>query len=456
MDRRAVAAAAVLTAVLAIVTSLPGSVPVAAEAAPGAPPNVILILSDDQHPATLERMPYLSSRDDWLRFDNAITNLALCCPARATLLTGLNSHHHKIVSNEDAPKFDGRSTLAVWLQAAGYETAYFGKYLNGFPWSQPADYIPEGWDRWVAFAGKQGYESFNANIDGEVRAFPGDEVYSEDFFADAAVDYIEGASGPYFAFVSAFAPHEPATPPARHEYAEVAPYPPRPALDEQNVNDKPFWVRELPRVDPAAMEAGLARQERALLGLDDAVRRIFAALEQSGGLENTIVVYSTDNGLSWGEHRHVGKVCPYEECVNVPFLVRGPGIEPGSTDALIGNVDFAPTIADYAGAEPQAPVDGRSLRPLLDGEKSRVRGGVLITRGAGGPRFRFLGVRTKNFKYVRYRFSREKELYDLRADPHELKSVDGKRAYEETERKLRRQLRELRLERSSCGPECVR
>lgn len=417
-------------------------------------PNVIVVLSDDQHPATLERMPYLNSRPDWLQFENAITNLPLCCPARASLLTGLNAHHHGIERNEDAPEFDRRRTVADWLQAAGYETAYFGKYLNAFPWGKPPGYIPNGWDHWVAFSGKQGYESFQANDNGTVTYYPGTAVHADDLFAGEAIEYVSSAEGPYFAFVSFFGPHEPWSAPARHAYAEVEPYPSRPSLNEKNVRDKPLWVRRLPLVDAVQMEADLAGQERSLLAVDDAIRGIFAALEANGQLDNTIVIYSTDNGFSLGEHRHFGKSCAYEECVNVPLLIRGPGIGPGSTGAPVSNIDLAPTIADYAEAAALDPVDGHTLRPLLEGERKNIRSGVLITRPDGARATRFWGIRTKSFKYVEYRDQADNELYDLRVDPHELRSVAGKRAYVGRERRLARRLKALRKEQPRCGAGC--
>lgn len=409
-------------------------------------PNVVVILTDDQRNDSIAAMPYVSSRQDWVEFDQALVNTSLCCPSRATLLTGLTSDHHGIRRNEDAPKFDGRVTIADRLDAAGYETGFFGKYLNAFPWGREPGYRPDGWDRWVSYSGTQAYRNFDLNVDGTVTRTDPVE-HSTDLFTDAATDFIDGAAGeqPFFALVSYFAPHGPSTPADRHENTIV----PEPLFDERfleaDVTDKPRWIRRQPLPRRREMIEIREEHDRALLAVDEGVEAIFGALAAAGELDETIVIFSSDHGIAMGEHRYDKKTCPYEVCSRVPLLVRMPGLAGREEGALVSNIDLMPTIADYTRVDP-GPVDGTSLRPLFERTSRKIHNGILLRRARGAKNKLFSAIRTRRYKFVIYTKTKERELYDLRRDPLELDNLlyEGSKKSVKKSQRLKKRLVELR------------
>lgn len=435
-----------LGALLAVAAASDGAG--AAPAASAERPNVVLILSDDQHVDSLSAMPFVSAREDWVEFTSAIANTALCCPSRASFLTGQTSHHTGVISNGMGPKLEGVPTVADWLQGSAYETAFFGKYLNKFPWDLGEAHIPSGWDHWNAFTGNQSYVGYSANENGSISRHDDPERdYATDYFARAAAEYVETQEGPFFALVSLFGPHGPFRPAPRHAGVEVPEPVPGPAFAEADVSDKPSWVRELSPLDRERALEVRRQHDRALLAVDDAVREIFDALRRGGKLDETVVVYSTDHGIAFGEHNLRGKNCAYEACSRIPFLVRAPGVEGGTVETPVGNIDFAPTLMDWAGIEPGAPVDGRSFRPLLERDPDARRARALLLRRGAGPRpLRYWGLRTKRFKYVRYPATGERELYELRRDPDELKNLYAgeRRKWRRVGRTLQRRVVALR------------
>lgn len=391
-------------------------------------PNIVMIFSDDQQYQTLRAMPYLRKRDDWVNFGNAMVNTALCCPSRATALTGLTSTNNGIESNSEAAQFKGQSTIADWLSADGYRTGFIGKYFNKFPWDEAEDYIPDGWDYWVSYSGKQGYRDYTLNDNGRLSFRDQPRDYSTDVFTDGAVEFIEASSGsePFFSFVSYFGPHGPWTPPGRYKDADVPRIPRHDSYLERDVSDKPEWISqlELPnRKKRRELREDRLKHQRAMLAIDDGVRRIFKALEETGELDETIVVYTTDHGISFGDHRYTKKNCLHESCSRVPLLIRVPGLEGRRENALVGNIDLTPTFADYAGIETGRPVDGRSLRPILEQERKRLHKGIYLRRAQGSKPKRYKALRTKRFKYGAYDKTGERELYDLRRDPYELENL---------------------------------
>ena len=181
------------------------------------PPNVLMVVTDDQAAGTVKRMPYLRDAEGWTRFDSFYVNNPLCCPSRATMLTGLYSHHTGVETNDDAPRFDDSSTLATWLDAAGYETGLFGKYLNDYPWGRGSDYVPQGWDRWAAFKGDPGYYDYTLiGSRGRERFGRAAADYSTDVLANRTADFIADAGEPFFAYYAPYAPHSPRTAAPRH------------------------------------------------------------------------------------------------------------------------------------------------------------------------------------------------------------------------------------------------
>jgi len=373
-----------------------------------------------------------------VRFENAFAVNPLCCPSRATILTGLNSHSTLVYRN--APpfggwaSFDDSSTIATWLDAAGYRTGYVGKYLNGY---KVLD-VPPGWDRWFGY--EAWYYNYRVSDDGSPRQFgSAPEDYSTDVLTREAVSFVESAGAePFFLVYAPFAPHAPATPAPRHADALPDLEPLRPAsYNERDVSDKPTWQRRKPRMSEAQSlaidELGKAMR-RSLLAVDEGVAALLDALERTGRLANTLIVFTSDNGLLWGEHRWGNmKVVAYEESIRIPLVVRWDalGPEPRLETRLATNLDFAPTFAELGEAAPPR-VEGRSLVRLLRDEPTSWRSRFGLEHLPwSGDRSRYVpaycGVRTVRWKYVVYP-THEEELYDLAADKHELTNRAGRAA----------------------------
>lgn len=393
---------------------------------------------DDLNFATVQQMPELRSAviDEGASFQNAFISYPLCCPSRATILTGLYAHNHDVRGN--APPDGGfqkfrsegyeESTIAVRLQGEGYETALFGEYLNYYLDEDPT-HVPPGWEEWHA-RGDIAYYDYELNEDGEIVPYGND---TEDYFTDVltreATDFVWRAtsdSRPFFLYLAPAAPHEPAIPAERHQGAfadEKAPRPP--SFDEEDVSDKPSWIRNLDRLSDEQISEIDDRYRNwlaSMLAVDEMVASLVQELEAAGELGNTFIFFTSDNGYHQGEHLiDYGKNTPYEESARVPLFVRGPGVPAGSkVERLALNTDFAPTFADLAGIEISA--DGRSLAPLLRGEDPAWRSAVLLEGFPGGNPPSYEAVRTETHKYVEHD-NGETELYDLEADPYELKSI---------------------------------
>ncbi|HWO71570.1 MAG TPA: sulfatase [Actinomycetota bacterium] len=403
-------------------------------------PNVVIVLTDDQPWWTIPHdpppMPWLQARledpaDHWVRFPLAFVNVPLCCPSRASLLTGRYAHRTGVLTNRDGARLDERDTIAVRLRDAGYHTGYVGKYLNGYPFGR-GPYVPPGWDRWTAKWQGSGATVYLDHVlieDGlAVRhgSSPGD--YLTDVLASRAVRFVREAprDRPFLLVFAPTAPHAPWMPAPRHEGTFLAAdFPDPPSFDLADVGDGPGWVRALPRLpDPGGLRAVRRDAAEALLAVDEAVRAIVEALRARGDLERTAIFVLTDNGAAFGEHRWVGKGCPYDECARIPFLVRLPGARPGARPDLASVVDVAPTVAELAGV-PLPGADGRSLLPALEGRPAPPRPGVLL-EWAGDPTIpAWWAVRTPSSLYVEYATG-ERERYDLRRDPWALRNLAGR------------------------------
>lgn len=426
-------------------TTGPATAPDAA--AQSASPNVILIVTDDQPYGSVDRMPFLSAEPSFTDFTAYYDNNPLCCPTRATLLTGLYSHNHRIVTNLVAEEFDPSSTLATWLQGNDYETALFGKYLNLYPWSKGADYIPPGWDSWAAFAGEGEpyYEYTLLEPDGPTDYGSGVSDYSTDVIARKAAHFIKRASEPFFLLFSPSGPHAPRTPAPRHETAfDDEPVDLPPNFNRAATHSPGYWA-ELPDVSKAETAAEARSQWETLLSVDDAVKGLFDAVAARGELDDTIVIFLSDNGYALGAHRNRRKDCPYEECIHVPLLVRWPAEQTGGAiDALVSSVDIAPTIAEMTGTTIPAPVDGESLVPLLTGAETTLDRPVLLQHVFyEGTAPSFWGIRTEKWMYAEYDTG-ETELYDLESDPYELTNLAGEAAYAEPVAELAAEIERLR------------
>ncbi len=419
------------------------------EAARDNRPNIVVVMTDDQYNTTLKDMPYVQSRNDWARFSNAIVGTALCAPSRSTFLSGQTSTHTGVDRNSTTTLFKGRSTVADWLGDSGYTTAYVGKYLNKFPWDEKDTYVPHGWDYWAGYSGPERYFDFTLNQNGTLVDYAGPNHYSTDVLSDQASSFINdvNTNKPFFEFVAYNSPHSPWTPPKRYADAQVRKLAKTKAFLERNVKDKPKWIRGLHPPPRKKLIEDRIKHNQALLAIDDGVEQIFQSLKDRGLLDNTIVVFTTDHGIAIGEHNYNHKNCSYDICVRVPLLVRGPGVDPGTVRGLVGNTDFAPTIADWADIRTGRAVDGRSFQPLLDGRKAKLHKGVLLRRAHGQGERIYWGVRTSRWKYVEYSRTGEKELYDLKHDPDEVKNLMAgkhKQRYKKKAAALHRRIETMR------------
>jgi N-acetylglucosamine-6-sulfatase len=420
------------------------------------PPNIVVIVTDDQSigslPSEPAAMPWLQAQladpeAHWVTFTDAVVSTPLCCPSRATMLTGRYARRTGVVDNESGQLLDDTDTVAVWLHDAGYRTALVGKYLNRYPFDGDI-YIPPGWDRW--FAKENATESttyYDYNVADQLRLeqighTPAD--YATDLLARTALDVVRSAPGdrPWLLWFTPIAPHGPRTPAPRyaHAFDDVTLPPP----DDRVLNDvegKPAWSRRLPAIDAvrlAALQRDRLSERRALLAVDDAVRQLYEAVAARGELDRTVFLFLSDNGFAYGEHRWEGKGCPYEECIRVPFAIRSPWADSRRVDDVVANVDLAPTIAALAGVVATPPQDGVSLASIVRGEASHPppRACLVIDWPAGFSALpTWVGLRTQRFVFVRDQDG-TLELYDLVADPHELRNLATERRWSATLRRL--------------------
>ena len=454
----------------------------AAPARAQSPPNVVVLMTDDQTQASLPYMPQTAQllSDEGTVFDQAIASFPLCCPSRATHLTGQYAHNHGVLHNSGPfggfKRLQHLETLPVWLQRAGYRTMHVGRYLNGYEY---ADGVPAGWEDWHGspHSGAFNYTRWRVNENGSLVTYPQPsrpDEYLTDYQARRATDLIDRAAPserPFFLQLWFVAPHrggpgdpdDPRTlgtpsPAPRHRDALAgAPMPRPPSFDEANMFDKPQVVGDRPRLTPeraAAIEENWRQELESLQAVDDAVARIVGALERSGELANTLIVYTSDNGFMHGEHRAQGeKVLLYEESIRVPLILRGPGIPRRWRDPRpVANVDVVPTILDATGASPGRPLDGRSLLEMEEDRGVWLGRDLLIENGNGAnnvPAYRAL--RTNGFLYAEHRTTGEFELYDLERDPYQLQSRHSDPGYTGVRQRLAARLAALR---SCAGSSC--
>ncbi len=361
--------------------------PAAAELAARA--NVVVIMTDDQTLSAMSVMPKTRRLigGAGIDFERSYVTDPLCCPSRATFQTGQYAHNHGVISNggpNALPALRRRDTIGVWMRRAGYRTGFVGKYFNGYD-EKRATRVPPGWDEWYALVDptSQNYVEYELSENGELVHYgPDPAEYKTTVLGEKAIGVIRAAAGrrrPFFLYVGFNAPHAPATPAPEDSGALAGLEAPRtPNFNEEDLSDKPSFLSEREPADGLPARVAASQQEvlESLLAVDRQVRAIVRALKKAGELEDTYVVFTSDNGYFAGEHRiEYGKLLPYEESSRVPLLIRGPGIPAGSSsEALVGNIDLAPTITEIAGAEPTLDYDGRSLLPLRDRPSPRGRG----------------------------------------------------------------------------------
>jgi N-acetylglucosamine-6-sulfatase len=463
-------------------------------------PNIVLVMTDDQHADSVRYMPQLQRliAGRGVTFDNSYATYSLCCPSRATWLTGQYSHTHGVRTNtlpsggysKLAPTLS--NSLPVWLQRTGYHTAHIGKFLNGYGTTSPDTEVPPGWSEWYgslddpdAFTGgtytMYGYTlNENASIVhyGSTPDVVDPATYQTDVYSAKAQDFIRRRAPkrkPFFLSVAPLASHgeaagacacpdnNPRAAP-RHEGALAGePLPKPPNYDEADVSDKPQAIQSLPAVGPTA-EATITARYRArlesLLAVDEMVANLVATLKAKRELKNTVIIFTADNGFFHGEHRvRNGKVRLYEPSIRVPLVIRGPGVPKGKRRAQpAGNIDLAPTILDFANAKAGRTQDGRSLLPLIEDKLLDWGRGIVIEAFFNAdpgedpetPDTNFQAVRTSRYLFARYGTG-ESELYDLLSDPFELQSRHNDSAYAPVRASLDRLLAQLK---SCTGRSC--
>lgn len=400
-------------------------------------PNIVFILTDDQRwdEMSIAGHPFLKTPNidrvgrEGAHFKNCFVSIPLCSPSRASFLTGKYPHSHQVLDNTNHDELSHK--LITWpllLQREGYDTAFVGK------WHMGTDDSPRpGFNRWVSFRGQGQYVDPLLNIDGKrIQA----EGYMTDLLSGHAVDFIKKPHAkPFLLYVAHKAVHGPFTPAERHKalYADQAI--PRAPNTRDTLDGKPNLQRKIenaPQLGPGTGSGDelIRNQMRALAAVDEGVDRILKTLEETGQLDKTIVVFTSDNGYFWGEHGLGDKRAAYEESIRIPLLIRYPKLIPAGSvrRQMVLNVDFAPTMLSLAGLPVPAGLHGRSLLPLLRSGKAAWRKSILteyfMERQA--PRFpTWQSVRTERWKYIQYITHDFDELYDLQADPYEMKNLAG-------------------------------
>ena len=441
------------------------------ETRPGAlQPNFVIILSDDQRWDTVDTTHQAPKRPGWVMpnvkseladsgiiFTEGYVTTSLCCPSRTSILTGQYAHttdvHDNTPPDGGAEVFDDHCTVATWLKQRGYRTGFVGKYLNGYESLAPC--IPPGYDDWHVQIQVRFYD-YDVVDNGVVTHFgsaPSD--YSADVMTERAVEFIHASVGKrFFLHVSQKAPHAPAIPAPRHVglFAGLAPFRP-PNYAEPDASDKPAWVQSLhwTAKDASRTDEFRIDQLESLQAVDEGVGAIMRALREIGADENTLVIYTSDNGYSWGSHRWKGKTCPYEECIRVPMVMRYPALTTGAPrtdDRFVLNVDFAATIADLAGVTPPELVNGMSVVPLLANTATGWRTDLLNEHWNGKiPTNRLVKGEFDGatWKYVEYETG-ETELYDLDRDASELVNVTDDPAHAALKARMAARLHGLQTE----------
>jgi N-acetylglucosamine-6-sulfatase len=403
-------------------------------------PNVILIDTDDQNVTDMfvmrKTLNLLGARGTTFR--NSYVSYPLCCPSRATHLTGQYAHNHGVVTDGQYGVLDNSNTLAVWLKRAKYRTAMVGKYLNGYGVLNPRE-VPPGWRQWFALTGgtEQKRYGFKVNDNGKVRRYGRKPAHYVDSILGTKVNDLLKAWAPspkpFFLYYNPNNPHgEKGTPIWSTRDPEPAPRylgtfgdipaPRPPNFNEANVTDKPKMIRDIPLLsDPEKSDIDRRYRGRleSLLSVDDQVKKIVKLVRKYGDKRKTFIIFTSDNGLELGSHRIMFKNFLYEEGERVPLIIRGPGVPQNVTrDQLVANIDLAPTIVALAKARPGRVMDGINLLPLTQDPSASANRDLLFESVDLG----IYGLRRGQWSYNRYS-NGDQELYNLNTDPYQLQNL---------------------------------
>lgn len=493
-------AAPLALVVLAAATDPPAEAVEDEPLAAGSRPNIVLIMTDDLDEGLLETavreglMPHLSStfRDAGTRLIESFVSNSLCCPSRATFLTGLYTHNHGVLTNTEPygyEAFDDRSTLATWLQAAGYATGFVGKYLNGYDGRRDLDgdgepddlaYVPPGWSYWQGLLDPStylvyGYDLLNGDTL-EIESYP--DRYQTDLLREKSVAFLNASESeddtPFFLWINPLAPHverggglPPVCVTAAGAMHTIRPAPRHAgdaegievqladSVNEADIDDKPNWLQTwvpqpLTDEELACIEGVYRDKLESMQAVDDLIGAVVGWLEALDE-GHTVLVFTSDNGFLHGEHRLIKKTYAYEEAIRVPLYVRNlEASAPATIDELVVNNDLAPTLAALAGASVPAEVDGRSLLPLFAAQPVESwRNRILVEHfedEAGGPVPAYAALRRaaasgRPLLYAEYEppagdsrpgcVPGSCELYLLDGDPAQLRSLDQEPAFQD-------------------------
>jgi arylsulfatase A-like enzyme len=436
-------------------------------------PNVVVFLTDDMRTDDLGYLPHVRNllMKRGMTFTDAQSPHPLCCPARAELLSGQYAQNNGVHHNSGAyggwEAFDPSSTIATWAEDAGYATAIHGKHLNHFDPDAPAD---PGWTNFdILLEPATDYEDFT---------FFGGDSFSDDYVTtrldERTVADIDTWAGrrPFMIFANHVAPHiwfpESAKgdgdgdrggrlPPAEPAYADALKgLTPRafkdPAFNEADMRDKESIVSGRPKLAARPLKRLNLARIRSLLSVDEAVAHTVAALERTGELDETYIVFTSDNGYALGEHRFTGKDRLSDEILDVPLVIRGPGIPAGTRSArTVSLIDLTATLAQLMSLTPTMTIDGEHfVATLSDPKASGLRDTLLVQTGAKDPSVRFPGWAYRGVLTQRYSYARRINngptagfLYDRQHDPHELANLLTDERYRAVRRELERRYRVL-------------
>ncbi|MGH2955647.1 MAG: sulfatase family protein [Solirubrobacterales bacterium] len=405
-------------------------------------PNVIVITTDDQNQSDMVAMGVTLDQlgDHGTTFASSYASNPLCCPSRATFLTGQYAHNHGVVSTElpnGYAALNHANTLPVWLKSAKYRTAMIGKYLNGYGLVNPRE-RPPGWSKWYALTGgtDQKRYKFRLNENGKIVRYKRKKRdYVSDVLGRQVYELLREWAPhpkPFFLWFNPTAPHgqngvpfdstrDPEPAPRYLGRYDLAQAPRTPNFDEADVSDKPEFIRNEPPLGTARI-ADIDRRQRgrleSLLSVDEQVGRIVRLLAKSKDLGKTYIIFTSDNGLQLGAHRLIFKAYLYEESTRVPLIIRGPGFPEGAVrEQLVSNIDLAPTIVEITRVQPRLTMDGISLLPLANNIGAGLGRDLLFESQIGGA----YGIRSGKWIFNEYG-NGETELYDLERDPFELES----------------------------------
>lgn len=414
------------------------------------PRNVVFILTDDHrydamgfmgHPFL--KTPHLDSiAAAGVHLKNAFVTTSLCSPSRASILTGLYTHKHRVIDNNRAVP-EGTLFFPQYMQKAGYTTGYFGKWHMGGGDDDPRP----GFDRWVSFKGQGHYlppsPDYTINVDGKRVKQKG---YITDEMTDYALDWLKerkDSDAPFFMYLSHKAVHANFTPAERHEglYSD-APWK-IPATQESDKHDltKPRWLRDqrnswhgvdFPYHSKLDVETYYKRYCEAFLAVDDSIGRVKKQLSDMGILDETLIIYMGDNGFMFGEHGLIDKRVAYETSIRVPMVMQCPALFHGGkvVEQVVANIDIGPTILEAAGIETPPHMDGRSLIPLIQGKDIEWRQNFLYIyywekNYPQSPTV--FCLRGEKWKYITYYGVWDTdELYDIQSDPNETTNLISK------------------------------